>query len=118
MYDELARLAGERSPEKRVELLRRIAAMFLQGAGSHSSAEEYLFSDIMEKILESVTKEQKIGFSRQFAVSEHAPHGLVRKLAGDADIDVARPVILRSPVLTDEDLLGLARHAPQSHLNA
>lgn len=117
MYEELQLLAGERSSEKRVELLRRITALFLQGAGAHSRAEEYLFADIMDKILESVTKEQKIGFSRQFAVSEHAPHGLVCKLAGDEDIDVARPVILRSPVLTDEDLVGLARSAPQSHLN-
>jgi len=41
-----------------------------------------------------------------------APPGLIRRLARDAEIAVAAPVLQYSPVLTDEDLLDIIANTP------
>ncbi len=42
----------------------------------------------------------------------NAPHDLIQRLAMDMALSVAEPVILFSPLLTTEDLLGLVAKAP------
>ena len=42
----------------------------------------------------------------------HAPPDVIGRLARDADIAVASPILCYSPVLTDEDLLDIIRNAP------
>ena len=41
-----------------------------------------------------------------------APHGLILRLAGDAAMEVAEPVIRLSPMLSEEDLLALVAAPP------
>ncbi|MEJ1970142.1 MAG: DUF2336 domain-containing protein [Rhizomicrobium sp.] len=46
-----------------------------------------------------------------------APHELILLLADDR-IEVARPLLLRSPLLTDEDILKLVAQAGHAHHEA
>lgn len=118
IYDELKRIASERSSQKRLELLHKITDLFLEAGGSHTDAENYLFNDIMDKIVDQISHEAKIQVSANLATLPGFPADVVRKLANDQDIEIARPVIRSSPVLTDNDLLGIAMTAEQDHLHA
>ena len=118
IYDELKRIASERSSQKRLELLHKITALFLEAGGSHTDAENYLFNEIMEKIVDQISHEARIQVSANLATLPGFPAAVVRKLANDQDIEVARPVIRSSSALTDNDLLGIAMTAEQDHLHA
>jgi len=118
IYDELKRIAGERSSHKRLELLHKITDLFFEAGGTHTDAETYLFNDILDRITDQISGEARIHVSANLATLPGFPAGVVRKLANDLDIEVARPVIRSSPVLTDNDLVGIAMTREQDHLHA
>lgn len=45
----------------------------------------------------------------------HAPPEIINRLARDAEIVVAGPILENSPVLTDDDLLGILSETPNTH---
>lgn len=118
MLTQLKQLAGERSSERRAELLHKLTDLYLVQGDEPSAAEAFLFSEIMERILSEVVPEQKAEIAERVAPSERTPLGLARALAGDADIRVARPVLAHSPVLEEGDILSIAATAGDAHLNA
>lgn len=116
MHQELLNIAQERSPERRLQLMRIMTDMYFDSEGTHTEAEVYLFNDIMEKIVDSVSRDIKAHIAANFATLEGFPRSVVNKLASDDDIDVARPVIRDATSLTDEDLVDIARTKSQAHL--
>lgn len=118
MHRELTRIANERSPEKRLELLHKVTDLYLEGIGTHTDAESYLFNDIMEKIVDLFSNDLKQQVSTDLAILPEFPVSIVRALAGNDDIEVARPVLRNANSLNDDDLVLLARHASQAHLGA
>jgi hypothetical protein len=118
MYDELRQLAAERSSERRVELLRRLTDLFFDGIGAHTDTESYLFDQIMEKIVDQISHEAKVQVAGSLATLAEFPPNVMRKLANDDDIEIARPVLRGSPGLTDEDLVSIASRGSQAHLSA
>lgn len=118
MHQELKRLAQETSSEKRLELLRKVSDMYFEEVGSRSDAEEYLFGEIVDRILDAIAKPEKVTVSNTIAIRPKFPHAAAVKLAGDEDIAVARPVIASSPVLNENDLVQLATRGSQEHLHA
>lgn len=118
MYAELKVLAEERSSEKRLDLLRKITDLFFDGLDQHSAAEVSLFNEVMETIVDKISRDAKIDVSTNLAILPGFPLPVVRKLANDSDIDVARPVIHGASGLTDLDLIEIARKASDGHLHA
>ncbi len=118
MLNELAKIAAERSPDKRVELLRRITDLYIEGLGQHTDAEHYLFDDIITKIIDRIPREDKIHAAVHLSALPEGPRGTMARLAGDDDFDVARPVLQGSAALTDDDLVRLAGSIPKPHLTA
>jgi uncharacterized protein (DUF2336 family) len=118
IYDELKRIASERSSQKRLELLHKITDLFLEAGGTHTDAENYLFNEIMDKIVDQISQEAKVQVSANLATLPGFPLSVVRKLANDRDIEIARPVLRASPVLTDMDLVGIAMTGAQEHMHA
>jgi uncharacterized protein (DUF2336 family) len=118
MHNDLRNLAWERSSEKRLELLRKLSEMYFEDVGSHSDAEQYLFGEIVGKILDAVAAPEKVAAANAIATQVDFPHAAVVRLASDPDIEVARPVIAQSPVLADDDLARIAGEASQDHLTA
>jgi uncharacterized protein (DUF2336 family) len=118
MYRTLLQLAHERSSEKRIELLRCLTDLYLGGSEGHTGAEAYLFNEVVGKIVDSVERDAKIRISASLASMPECPREVVRKLADDEDVDVARPVIRGSSALTDGDLIEIAQRASQTHLHA
>ncbi len=118
MLAELAKIAVERSSEKRVALLHRITDLYVGGLGDHSESEELLFDEIMTRILDDIPCEARAHAAVHLSALPSAPRGTMNKLARDADIEVARPVLGGSAALSDDDLITLARVSPQAHLQA
>lgn len=114
MYPELRALVWETCPERRVELLRQISTLYLRPVANRLDAEKYLFSEIIDRIVTAISKDQKLKLVEHCDV--HAD--LARRLARDADADVACPVIRASDLLTDDDLVDIGSSGSQEHLGA
>ncbi len=117
MLVELKSLATEKSSEKRLDLLHKITDLYFAGADQHSEAEIYLFNEVIENIVDKISREARIEVATNLAVLPGFPIPVVRKLASDPDIQIAGPVIRSSADLTDSDLVELAQQAPDQHLN-
>ncbi len=115
-FETLKELAREGSPGKRHELLRGIAAAFF--AAPHRNATELdLFDEIMDKVLAEVEPLARQELAEHLADLTEAPRRTLVRLAGDV-IEIAAPVLMRSPALTDDDLEPIAREHSQEHLLA
>ena len=115
-FNTLKKLAREHAPDRRTELIRAISAAFF--AAPHRTATELnLFDEIMDTVLAEVEPLARRELAERIADLEDAPYRTLRRLACDA-IDVAEPVLTRSPALADEDLVPIAREHSQEHLLA
>jgi uncharacterized protein (DUF2336 family) len=113
---QLKRMASPDAAADRLSILRSITDLYFAGAGHHTDTEVYLFNDIMERIVDQISRSDKIALATRLSAEADSPYGIVRKLAFDSEVDIARPVIQYSSVLGEEDLVRLAQQAPQSHL--
>ena len=114
---QLIALAGEPSSEKRRELLREITDLFFANVEGSNPRELELFDGVMQSLAREMELEVRAELSERIAETEFAPKGLVRSLAED-DIVVAEPVLSRSPVLSDQDLLRVVSTRGQDYLRA
>jgi uncharacterized protein (DUF2336 family) len=104
-----------RTPGRRDALLRELTDIFLQS--QRNPRERELFDEIADQVLEFVDAPARQHFAERLAMRADAPRRVVVRLAGDA-IAIAAPLLARSPVLTDDDLIALARERSQDHLAA
>jgi uncharacterized protein (DUF2336 family) len=91
-----------------------VSALFEQQHAELSARERSLAADILRHLAKDVEMSIRIGVAERIADHPDAPSELVLLLADDC-IEVARPVLARSPVLRDEDLLKLVRHGSAEH---
>lgn len=113
---ELIALAQEPSSESRRALLRELTESFF-GAATRSPSEMALYDEVLSGLAREMEAGVRAELAQRFADAADAPVGLVRRLAAD-EPDVAVPVLTRSPVLTERDLLAIARSQGQAHLRA
>src|SRR5579864_7843404 len=118
IFAELKSLAGERSSEKRLDLLRKIADLFFARIDEHSEAEASLFNEVIDQVVDQISHDGKIVVATDLATLPGFPILVVRKLAHDADIEIARPVLHSALGLTERDLVEIARKASDAHLDA
>ncbi|MBT6221937.1 MAG: DUF2336 domain-containing protein, partial [Rhodospirillaceae bacterium] len=115
--ENLARLAKETSPEKRQALLRDVSDLFLDSHNDLSETESQYFGDIMGKVAFDLEMKVRQSLSEKLANVDGAPNSLVKMLAND-EIEVARPVLMNSKVLTDDDLMSVIDKHGQDHIMA
>ncbi len=115
--DALINLAKEPSSEKRRELLRQITDIFLVDPSKHSDSEAENFDDIMLQLSYDLEVEVREELSQRLASNEHAPQKLMRTFASDV-MSVAETVLKNSPVLSQEDLIEIAKEKSQEYLMA
>lgn len=114
---QLIAVAREESSDKRRDLLREITDVFMAQPDRYTSSELQHFDVILSRVAEQVEVELRRELAAKLADEPSAPKNLIRKLAHD-EISVAEPVLRRSPVLSADDLLRVARQRSQAHLNA
>ncbi len=114
---DLEALSTERDAGKRRELLRRVTDLFFVTEEQQTDDERGVFGGVMERVAYELEVEARAELSQRLSSSRFAPQNIVRRLAED-DIDVAKPVLERSTVLSDEDLVEIAYSQSQEHLMA
>ena len=113
---ELIALARRRSSEGRNELGSRIAD-FLLGGTELSPVERELVDDILSQLIREIEINVRQELAEALAEHDQAPPNVIRLLAND-EIEIARPILLNSAILTDADLLDVANRLSENHRQA
>lgn len=116
-FARLLDLAREPSSEKRRELLREVTDLFFDTQGNRSGTESILIGEVLQAVATEMQEGVLAELAERFADAPDAPLGLMRDLANHA-FSVAEPVLQRSTVLTDEDLLRIVSDRSQDHIRA
>ncbi len=117
MMASLLVLAKETSGDKRRELLRSMADLFIDREQDYSDRELVLFGEVIGDLLDQVDLDGRVELSRKIADCDRQTGDLHLRLAEDR-IEVAEPV-LRDCSLFDEDTLAeIAGRQSQDHLYA
>src|SRR5438105_7002207 len=103
---DLESLARERSSEKRRALLHAISDCFF-GSAARSTTETALFDDVVTRVLDDVEPVARAELAERLADVVDPPRQVLLQLAEDR-IDVAEPILARSPALHDADLERIA----------
>lgn len=113
---DLVDLAKEQSSDKRRELMRKLTDVFLDSAPDYNDTERDHFGAILSLVATDMDAAVRRQLAKQFANVPSAPHNLIHKLATDEEFSVAKDVLLKSTVLSDDDLIGIARSSAQDKL--
>jgi uncharacterized protein (DUF2336 family) len=110
----LAQLAVNPQGTSREEIFLAVASLYrIQGTGLNPR-ERALMHEILRRLTRDVEMAIRIALAERLADDTTAPHDLILLLADDS-IEVARPLLLRSPLLTDEDMLRLLTGSGEAH---
>ncbi|HEV2562361.1 MAG TPA: DUF2336 domain-containing protein [Rhizomicrobium sp.] len=106
----LAQLAANPQGTGRDEIYLAVASLYRTQAPQLSDRERALMREILQRLTGDVEMAIRITLAEKLADDEDAPLDLILLLCDDR-IEVARPLILRSRKLSDDDLLRLIADA-------
>src|SRR4051812_26093646 len=118
LIDELELALSAGSNAQRIEMLSRVTDLFVAGASRYSHEHVNLFDEVLTKLARTIEAKARAKLAVRLAPVPNAPGDVIRMLAFDEDIDVARSVLSPSERLNDEDLLATATTKSQLHLAA
>jgi len=127
VVDEVETAINNGTAEKRLETIKRVTDLFLASAESFNSEQIELFGDVLERLIKTIEIRAIADVSVRIALAEmssqlapvpQAPPSVVRRLAGNDEITVARPVLTESACLSTEDLVEIAKTKGEQHLLA
>src|ERR1700731_2225549 len=101
LIDELEHALASGTDAHRVEMLTRVTDLFLAGASRYSDAQINLFDEVITKLTIAIESKARARLAIRLADNSHAPVGVIRRLAADDHIEVARPVLKNSNMLDD-----------------
>ncbi|MCC3860626.1 DUF2336 domain-containing protein [Pseudemcibacter aquimaris] len=110
----LLKLAMDSSKGSKDALMENITDLFLSSKGRLNEHERVLMNDIMVKLLKTVEKTIRKNLSKKLAESDEISIELVTMLAND-NIEIAQPVLEKSKLLRDEDLIETIRNRTDAH---
>jgi uncharacterized protein (DUF2336 family) len=118
LLDELQSTLAHGTVARRVETLRRVTDLFVNGAVDYSDEQIGLFDDVFQCLINHIETSARALLSNRLAPIDTAPPQTIRALAFDDLIEVAGPVLSHSARLDDEVLIENARSKSQEHLMA
>jgi uncharacterized protein (DUF2336 family) len=105
---------GASVPVDRQRLLAAMIELCHVGHGQASDEARALIDDIFIDLVKRAERDLRLRLAEQLADAPWAPSALINALALD-DIEIARPVISKSPVLKDHDLITILVSATIDH---
>ena len=118
--DELARLVAlskDSSKRGRHQLFNNISDLFMQDEERLSEQEHALIDSILTKLLTEIETTLRQNLAEELADHENVPHGLITLLAND-EIEVARPILFKSHLLAEPDLIEIIQNRGKEHMLA
>lgn len=115
------------SAEKHLDALKQVSDLFLLSADGYSGEQIELFGDVLERLIRTIELRALADVSARIALAElstqlasvkQAPAAVIRRLAHNDEITIARPVLAELARLTADDLVELAEIKGEQHLLA
>jgi uncharacterized protein (DUF2336 family) len=105
------------STDDRTQILSRLTDLFLSTASVMDDDQVGIFDVVIGRLSRAIELRARIELSERLAPVPNAPAGVVRQLALD-EIAVARPVLIASKRLTDQDLVAISAAKGRDHMLA
>jgi uncharacterized protein (DUF2336 family) len=118
LLDELQATLAHGTVARRVETLRRVTDLFIDGAVDFSDKQIGLFDDVFRCLVDHIETSAKVLLATRLAPIDTAPPQTIRTLAFDDLIEIAAPVLSKSERLDDDTLIETAHNKSQAHLMA
>lgn len=118
LIDELEAAVTSGTNARRIEMLMRVTDLFVGGAPRYSSEQIGVFDDVMVRLVSTIEAKARARLAHRLAPIANAPAQVIRMLAVDDDIEIARPVLSHSERLDDGILVASASTKSQQHLFA
>ena len=96
LLDELQSTLAHGTVARRVETLRRVTDLFINGAVDYSDEQIGLFDDVFQCLIAHIETSAKALLSNRLAPIDAAPPLTIRALAFDDIIEIAGPVLSQS----------------------
>jgi uncharacterized protein (DUF2336 family) len=106
------------SAERRVRTLQRLSELLLSSAERLSPSQIGVFDDVLVRLLDCVGTSTLAELSLALSDFAGPPEQTVRRLASHQDPSVAAPLLCKSPILVDGELVAIAKNRSQQHLAA
>ena len=110
----LLKRAADKSKEGRKSLVDEVSDLYFESGQVFSERETELVASILNQLVSDVDVSVRRALAERLADRPDAPRELVLRLAND-EIEVAHPVLVRSLVLQDRELLEIIRHQTSRH---
>lgn len=118
LIDELNDVVAAGGDTQRLRIVERITDLFAAGSRGYSNDQISLFDDVLRKLAADIEVKARARLAQRLARAGSAPPGLIRLLAFDDEIEVAKPILTHSHLLSDADLVENASTKSQEHLLA
>ena len=113
---QLEQLARNGSAESTGELVNALTDLFCSADEARRAQVSLVYGDILLRVLERLENDARSALSKRIAPQTGAPSDVLKTLASDDDISVARPVLEKSASLSDEELAEIAEKVPGEYL--
>ena len=110
-------LNGDANHAEREQLFRNMAELFSYVSERCDDDQVAQYDEVLCQLAEFVEIEARAHVAKILAKLDRAPGTVVVKLAND-DIEVARPLLQFSNVLSDDDLIDIITHQSEQHREA
>jgi len=108
---------GRLSSTDQLAIQRQMIDFFLASRG-YSERQLAVFIGIMCALIDGLDRRALLDLSDRLATLDVAPNDVVCRIAMNDDIAVAGPVLEKSNVLTDDNLVNVAKSKGQDHMAA
>ncbi len=115
---ELDGVVTSGSPERCMQILRRVTDLFLSDARRLDESQISIFDEIIVRLIARVEVRTLVRLSVILSETEMAPRQAIRQLAAHDDVLVAAPVLTKSDCLSEKDLIEIAGTCSPQHLLA
>jgi uncharacterized protein (DUF2336 family) len=108
---------GKKDESAKAKTVDQLTDLFLASAPAFSDSHVALFDQVISVLTDAIELRARARLAERLCDAVNAPREVIRKLSRDAII-VARPVLTKSPCLTDQDLVDAARSGGRDHMLA
>jgi uncharacterized protein (DUF2336 family) len=118
LFAELEATLTHGGGSQRFSMLRRMTDLFLAGSQAYSDEQIVIFDGLIGRLIEKIERQALVELSGRLAPVERGPADVIGRLSRDDDIAISGPILEQSSMLTDNDLVDIARTKSQAHLSA
>src|SRR4051812_11956642 len=118
LFVELETTLTHGAASQRFTILRRMTDLFLAGKDTYSDDHIAIFDSLISRLIEKIEHQALVELSGKLAPVDRAPATVIGRLSRHDDIAVSGPILEQSNVLTDNDLVEIAKTKSQAHLSA